>query len=86
MKHTILEAFTKKNSLRNLTRFHYGLFDLDLLEISTTVLSLKRIKKSSQKRCKWPKNCLTQKEAEEKIEKRGKKLEMRKSQTKMFFF
>ena len=49
MKHTILEAFTKKNSLRNLTRFHDGLFDLELLEISTTVLSLKRIKKSSQK-------------------------------------
>ena len=49
MKHTILKAFTKKNSLRNLTRFHDGLFDLELLEISTKVLSLKRIKKSSQK-------------------------------------
>ena len=49
MKHSIFEAFTKKNSLRNLTRFHDGLFDLELLEISTTVLSLKRIKKSSQK-------------------------------------
>ena len=33
IQHTILEISTKKNSLRNLTRFHVGLFELEILEI-----------------------------------------------------
>ena len=32
-QYTILEISTKKNSLRNLTRFHGGLFELEILEI-----------------------------------------------------
>ena len=30
--HTILETFTKKNSLWNLTRFHGGIFELEILK------------------------------------------------------
>ena len=33
IQHTILEISTKKTSLRNLTRFHRGLFELEILEI-----------------------------------------------------
>ena len=58
-EYTILETFTKKNSLRNLTRFHDGLFESEILKIFTSVLSLKVIKESPQKRCNPPKNCLT---------------------------
>ena len=38
IQHTILKISTKKNSLRNLTRFHGGLFELEILEILTTFL------------------------------------------------
>ena len=41
IQHPIRETFTKKNSLQNLIRFHGGLFDLKILEISTTVFWLK---------------------------------------------
>ena len=34
---------TKKNLLRNLTRFHGGLFELEILEIFTTVFLLKTV-------------------------------------------
>ena len=50
-----------------LTRFHDRLFELEFLEKFTTVRFLKSIKKSPQKRCKPPKNCLTWQETEEKI-------------------
>ena len=38
---TILETFTKKISLQNLTRFHGGFFELDILEIFTTAFLVK---------------------------------------------
>ena len=41
--HTILETLTKKNSLQNLTMFNGGLFELEILEIFTTVFFLKAI-------------------------------------------
>ena len=41
--HTILETLTKKNSLQNLTMFYGGLFELEILEIFTTVFFLKTI-------------------------------------------
>ena len=37
------EISTKKNSLRNLARFHSGLFELEILEIFTIVFLLKTI-------------------------------------------
>ena len=37
---TTLETFTKKNSLQNLTSFHGGLFELEILEIFTAFLSI----------------------------------------------
>ena len=40
---TILEIYTKKNSLRNLARLHGGLFELDILEIFATAFLLKTI-------------------------------------------
>ena len=40
-QHTIVETFTKKRSLRNLTRFDGGLFHLELLEIFTGAFLLK---------------------------------------------
>ena len=43
IKHTILETCTKKKSLRNLTRFHGGLFELEILEIFTAAFLLKTI-------------------------------------------
>ena len=39
----LLETFTNKNSLRNLTRFNGGLFELEILEIFTTAFLLKII-------------------------------------------
>ena len=42
-QYTILEISTKKNSLRNLTRFYGGLFELEILEIFTTAYLLKTI-------------------------------------------
>ena len=39
----ILETFTKRHLLRNLTRFHSGLFELEILEIFTIAFSLKTI-------------------------------------------
>ena len=57
---TFLRTFTKENSLRNLTRFHGGLFELELEFFAITAeCLLKNEKKSGQKRCKPPKNCLT---------------------------
>ena len=38
IQHLILEAFTKKNSLHNLTRFYGGRFELEILEIFTAFL------------------------------------------------
>ena len=38
IQHLILETFTKKNSLQNLTRFYGGRFDLEILEIFTAFL------------------------------------------------
>ena len=35
--HTILEISTKKNSVRNLTRFYCGLFELEILGIFQTL-------------------------------------------------
>ena len=35
-QHTVNETFTKKKSLRDLTRFHGGLFELEILEIFST--------------------------------------------------
>ena len=32
-QHIFVEKFTKKNSLQNLTRFHSGLFEFEILEI-----------------------------------------------------
>ena len=52
IQHTILEISTKENSLQNLTRFHSGIFELEIQEIFTTAFLLK-------KRCKSAKNCLT---------------------------
>ena len=37
----LYHQFTKKKSLRNLTRFYGGLFELEILEIFTTVFLLK---------------------------------------------
>ena len=34
---TISETFTKKNPLQNLARFHDWLFELEILEVFTTV-------------------------------------------------
>ena len=59
IQNTIVDTFTKKNPLRNLTGFHDELYELEILEIFTTMLSLKAIKKSPQERCEPPKNCLT---------------------------
>ena len=42
-EHTILEISTKKNSLRNLTTFYGGLFELEILEILTIAFLLKTI-------------------------------------------
>ena len=72
MKHTILESFTIKNSLQNLAKFHDGIFELEILGIFTTVLSLKTIQKSSQKTCKQPKKCISRnkRKFEKKKEKR----------------
>ena len=39
----LLETFTNKNSLRNLTRFNGGLFESEILEIFTTAFLLKII-------------------------------------------
>ena len=39
-QHTILETFTKKNLLWNLTRFYGGLFELEILETFTWTFSL----------------------------------------------
>ena len=39
-QHTILETFTKKNLLWNLTRFYGGLFELEILETFTLTFSL----------------------------------------------
>ena len=33
IQHIVVEKFTKKNSLQNLTRFHSGLFEFEILEI-----------------------------------------------------
>ena len=42
-QYNILETFSKKNSLRNLARFHSVLFELKILEILTTAFLLKTI-------------------------------------------
>ena len=39
----ILEIYTNKNSLRNLTSFYGGLFELQILEILTIAFLLKTI-------------------------------------------
>ena len=41
IQHIILETFTKKNSLRNLTWFHGGHFEFVMPEIFTTAFLLK---------------------------------------------
>ena len=41
IQHSNLDTFTKKNSLRNLARFHGGLFELIILEIFTIAFLLK---------------------------------------------
>ena len=41
IQHTILEISTKKNSLRNLARYHGRLFELEILEIFKTAFLLK---------------------------------------------
>ena len=70
-------------------KFHGGLFELDILEIFTTdflrkldlffkywrLPSLKLKNKTSLKRCKPPKNCLTWKDADEIREKKKEKWE-----------
>ena len=33
IQYIVVEKFTKKNSLQNLTRFHSGLFEFEILEI-----------------------------------------------------
>ena len=43
IQHTILETLTKKNSLRNLAKFHGGLFELEILEIFITAFLLNTI-------------------------------------------
>ena len=43
IQHTISETFTKKNPLRNLTRFYGGLFEFDILEVFTTAFLRKAI-------------------------------------------
>ena len=43
LHHTILKTFTKKNWLRNLTRLHGGVFELEILEILTTALFIKKL-------------------------------------------
>ena len=42
-QYTILEIFTKKNSLRNLTRFHGGLFQFEILETFAIAFLLKTV-------------------------------------------
>ena len=43
IQHGILDRYSKKGSLRNLTSFHGGLFELEILEIFTTAFLLKAI-------------------------------------------
>ena len=43
IQYTILEISTKKNSLRNLARFHGELLELEILESFTTAFLLKTI-------------------------------------------
>ena len=43
IQHIISEMFIKKNSLRNLTKFRGGLFELEILENFTTSFLLKAI-------------------------------------------
>ena len=42
-RHTTFEISTKKNSLQNLTRFHSGPLELEILEIFTIAFLLKTI-------------------------------------------
>ena len=42
-QHSVLETFTKKTLLRNLTRFYSGLFVLEILVSFTTAFLLKTI-------------------------------------------
>ena len=42
-QHTILEICTKRNSLQNLTRFHGGLFELEIPESFTRAFLFKTI-------------------------------------------
>ena len=42
-EHSILEIFTKKNWLRNLTSFYDELFELEILEILTIAFLLKTV-------------------------------------------
>ena len=104
IQHTILEISTKKNSLRNLARFYGGLFELEILEISTIVFFvenyylnlnffqalqsalLKSETKSSQKRCKSTKNCLTVDIARDRSKTLKKKKKTRKLFTSTFLY
>ena len=43
VQHAILEISTKKNSLRNLTRFHGGFFEFEIRESFTRDFLLKTI-------------------------------------------
>ena len=43
IQHTILKTLTKKNSLRNLAKFHDELFELEILEIFITAFLLNTI-------------------------------------------
>ena len=43
IQYTILEISTKKNSLRNLARFHGGFFELEIPESFTKAFLLKTI-------------------------------------------
>ena len=101
-KHIILETFTKKNSLQNVTSFHG---ELEILEIFPATFLLKTIirtwiilkilqsallknEKKYLKWCKPPKNCLTQQERRKTLKKEKEKRKMWKSQTAatIFFF
>ena len=101
-KHIILETFTKKNSLQNVTSFHG---ELEILEIFPATFLLKTIirtwiilkilqsallknEKKYLKWCKPPKNCLTQQETEEKHWKKRKKSEKceKVKQQQQYFF
>ena len=92
IQHTSLEIPTKKNSLRNLTWFHLGLFELEILDIfqalqsallkSETKNLLK--KDTNQLKIVWLLDSWHSKRQKQKIKKEKKKAKNEKKLTTAF--